>query len=456
MYRHKALVELAAAARKCQQEQLERMMPEEQQALEALHEERNKDQECKWEDAGNIVFEDVLDGTEQLEELLGELFKDYSHKGPQRKDYQMRCDCILHRNEAFNQQLPALTQAYLDWSYTWAKERSKEYFPKPKDGGSSATLWMLRIIDVYCMEEVTLGMWATDHFITSALICQGVIPCSPIHPMAAVTFGALELFCIAQLHSPHFSVQAFVKTLCNLQGVTFQWYLSRQFTIAFNLYLQIHACVDSIMSQVLQWDSEDWHLKHACAACTYKLTGEPELRFKLLYAMDGNDSLKCILQRLLDKIEDGHSPMSHDLPTGQVLTSGRYLSCEYVNKFAMTRNTDPFSDEDSDTNPCAGQWKNMDDAKTRKAWGIYDETGIFIAVCCHRTCLLIADMVQSSECKTILLNLKRDLSIDDDDSIFYRWLEEEKEYLEGLSCEPPEEMLHMEYWQRLGKFEASR
>ncbi|KAI6017733.1 hypothetical protein BKA83DRAFT_4465154 [Pisolithus microcarpus] len=474
----------------------------------------------------------------------------------------MRCDCILHRNEAFNQQLPALTQAYLDWSYTWAKERSKEYFPKPKDGGSSATLWMLRIIDVY------------------SLICQGVIPCSPIHPMAAVTFGALELFCIAQLHSPHFSVQAFVKTLCNLQGVTFQWYLSRQFTIAFNLYLQIHACVDSIMSQVLQWDSEDWHLKHACAACTYKLTGEPELRFKLLYAMDGNDSLKCILQRLLDKIEDGHSPMSHDLPTGQVLTSGRYLSCEYVNKFAMTRNTDPFSDEDSDTNPCAGQWKNMDDAKTRKAWGIYDETGIFIAVCCHRTCLLIADMVQSSECakyplavisklmttfsdglgggydigcrfqttlarstlgpqaqvlnhtclvgafhghahcclcqllhltlyveglsledletcertfsksnalasthndhfeiyvnltnflfdnykqaltiihdsKTILLNLKRDLSIDDDDSIFYRWLEEEKEYLEGLSCEPPEEMLHMEYWQRLGKFEAS-
>ncbi|KIK11294.1 hypothetical protein PISMIDRAFT_19651 [Pisolithus microcarpus 441] len=76
MYRHKALVELAAAARKCQQERLERMMPEERQALEALHEEKNKDQECEWEDAGNIAFEDVLDGTEQLEELLGELFKE--------------------------------------------------------------------------------------------------------------------------------------------------------------------------------------------------------------------------------------------------------------------------------------------------------------------------------------------------------------------------------------------
>ncbi|KAI6018121.1 hypothetical protein BKA83DRAFT_4496482 [Pisolithus microcarpus] len=49
--------------------------------------------------------------------------------------------------------------------------------------------------------------------------------------------------------------------------------------------------------------------------------------------------------------------------------------------------------------------------------------------------------------KTILPTLKHDLSINNNDSIFYRWLEEEKEYLQGLSHEPPEETLHMEYWQ---------
>ncbi|KAI6017609.1 hypothetical protein BKA83DRAFT_4058793 [Pisolithus microcarpus] len=585
-------------------------MPEERQALEALREERNKDQECEWEDAGNITFEDVLNGTEQLEvsnaggeltdlaqELLGELFKDYSRKGPQRKDYRTRRDRVLLRNEAFSQQLPALTQAYLDWSYAWAKEKSKEYFPKFDDDSGSAASWTVHVIDVYRAEKVTLGVRATDHFITSALIRQGVVPCSPIHPTTAVTFGALEFFRIARLRSPHFSIQAFVKTLCDLQGVTFQRYLCRQFTIAFDLYLQIRARVDSIVSQVLQRDSEDWRLKHACAACTYKLTGEPELKFKLLYAMDGNDSLKRVLRRLPDEIEDGHLPLSRDLPTGQVLTSSRYLSREYVNKFDVTGNTDPFSDEDSDANPCAGRWKNMDDAKTRKAWGVYDETGIFIAVCRHGTCLLIVDMVQSGErakyplavvsklmtafgdglgggydigcrfqttlarstlgsqarvlnhtclvgafhghahrrlcqlshltlyveglgledletCertfsksnalastvryatafhrqqainayfehndhfevyanltnflfdnykqalaiirdgKTILPNLKRDLPIEDD-NIFCRWLEEEKEYLEGLSCEPLEETLHMEYWQRLGKLEVS-
>ncbi|KAI6125002.1 hypothetical protein EDD16DRAFT_1763245, partial [Pisolithus croceorrhizus] len=560
-----------------------------------------------------MALEDVLDGTEQLEvsnargeltdiaqELLGELFKDYSRKGAQRKDYRTRRDRILRRNEAFDQQLPALTQAYLDWSYTWTKGKSKEYFPKSADNGSSATSWTLHVIDVYRTEKVTFGMWASDLFITSALMRQGVVPCSPIHPTAAVTIGALELFRIAQLRSPHFSVQAFVKTLCDLQGVIFQRYLSRQFSIAFDLYLQIRGRVDSIVSQVLQWDSEDWRLQHACAACTYKLTDEPELKFKLLYAMDGNDSLKRVLRRLPDEIADNYPPLSHDLPTGQIITSSRYLCREYVDRFAMAGSKDPVSNEsakDSDPNPCAGRWKNMDDAKTKKTWGVYDETGIFMAVCCHGTSLLIADMVQSGErakyplavvsklmaafgdglgggydigcqfqttlatstlgpqvrdlnhtclvgafhghahrclcqlshltlyveglgledletcertfsksnalastlryatafhrqqainayfehndifeiyanltnflfdnykqaltiihdSKAVLTNLKRDLSVDDD-GIFHRWLEEEKKYLEGLSREPPEETLHMEYWQRLGKLDAS-
>ncbi|KIK16762.1 hypothetical protein PISMIDRAFT_15623 [Pisolithus microcarpus 441] len=126
--------------------------------------------------------------------------------------------------------------------------------------------------------------------------------------------------------------------------------------------------MDSIVSQVLQRDSDDWCLKHACAACTYKLTDEPELKFKLLYVMDGNDSLKHVIRHLLDEIEGGHPPLSHDLPTGQVLTSSHYLSREFVNRFAVAGSTDPFSDEDLDANPCAGRWKNMDDAKTRKAW----------------------------------------------------------------------------------------
>ncbi|KAI6098474.1 hypothetical protein F5141DRAFT_1219549 [Pisolithus sp. B1] len=51
-------------------------MPEEQQALEALHEERGIDLDCEWEDVGSMALDNILDSTEQLEELLGELFKE--------------------------------------------------------------------------------------------------------------------------------------------------------------------------------------------------------------------------------------------------------------------------------------------------------------------------------------------------------------------------------------------
>ena len=39
----------------------------------------------------------------------------------------------------------------------------------------------------------------------------------------------------------------------------------------------------------------------------------------------------------------------------------------------------------------------MDNKKTQQSWGIYDENGVFLAVCCHGFVLLIADIVQSGE-----------------------------------------------------------
>ena len=70
-------------------------------------------------------------------------------------------------------------------------------------------------------EKIHLAMQSPqDAFITSALVHQGVVPCSPIYPTAAFTIGALELFRIVWLCSPHFSIQAFVKTLCDLQSVS--------------------------------------------------------------------------------------------------------------------------------------------------------------------------------------------------------------------------------------------
>ncbi|KAG1810367.1 uncharacterized protein HD556DRAFT_1428439 [Suillus plorans] len=39
----------------------------------------------------------------------------------------------------------------------------------------------------------------------------------------------------------------------------------------------------------------------------------------------------------------------------------------------------------------------MKDKKTKKMWGVFDESGIFMVVCHHRFSLVIADIVQSGE-----------------------------------------------------------
>jgi len=51
----------------------------------------------------------------------------------------------------------------------------------------------------------------------------------------------------------------------------------------------------------------------------------------------------------------------------------------------------------NEDNPCAGCWKNMKDQHTARMWSVFDETGIFMAVCHHGFSLVIADMVRSGE-----------------------------------------------------------
>ncbi|KAG1799829.1 uncharacterized protein HD556DRAFT_1430551 [Suillus plorans] len=233
------------------------------------------------------------------------------------------------------------------------------------------------------------------------------MPCSPISPTVGITTEALDLYHVAHLRSPHLSIQAFVKTVCDLHGVEFHRHLSRQFSIAFDSYLQIRRSVAALVAESLQRNSPDWRLKHAfivvstaCPTCTYELTDEEALTFRLLYSMDGNDSLKRVLRRSLDHDTDDSLAPSSEVPTGQQFTSDRYLPRAFVDRYSRESKTITTVGDEEDAaaeDSCAGRWKNMDDAKTKKAWGIYDETGIFVAVCRHGFVLLVADMVQSGE-----------------------------------------------------------
>ncbi|KIJ58438.1 hypothetical protein HYDPIDRAFT_102653, partial [Hydnomerulius pinastri MD-312] len=238
----------------------------------------------------------------------------------------------------------------------------------------------------------------SDAYTASALVRHGLMPCSPITINSVITIDALELYRVAYHRNPHFSIQAFVKTLCDLHGVDFRRYLSCQFSIAFDVYLQVRSAVDVRVAAALQRDSPDWRLTHSCPACTYTLQDEAKMKFKLLYAIDGNDSLKRIHRKLLEDEEaEGASATSCELLTFQKLVCDRYLSRDFVDQFAKQPEGASMPTEDAEFNPCAGRWKNMDDQKTKKTWGVYDETGIMLAVCRHGFSLVLADMVQSGE-----------------------------------------------------------
>ncbi|KAG2342390.1 hypothetical protein BDR05DRAFT_976518 [Suillus weaverae] len=226
-----------------------------------------------------------------------------------------------------------------------------------------------------------------------------VLPCSPISLVVGITTEALELYLVAHIRSPHLSIQAFVKTMCDLYGVESHRLLSCQFSIAFDIYLQIKWSIAIMVTKSLWWDSPNWCLKHTCPACLYVLADEEQLTFKMLYAMDRNDSLKRVIYRTLDNDNNDSQAVgvSSELPTGQLLTSDPYLSCSFVDQFRQDSPPAAGDENAPGENLCEGWWKNMDGTKMKKAWGIYDKTGIFVVVCRHGFCFLITDMVQSGE-----------------------------------------------------------
>ncbi|KXN83359.1 hypothetical protein AN958_01534 [Leucoagaricus sp. SymC.cos] len=154
----------------------------------------------------------------------------------------------------------------------------------------------------------------------------------------------------------------------------------------------------------LKRNAPNWRLKNACPACTYQLKGEDPLIFSMLVTMDGNDSLKRIVRKEDDAV-DGEACIEGELKELQDMREmygDYYLSRETVDRWSRDRiqeqlqNMIPGSDFE-DNNPCATRWSNMINDITSRMWSVFEETGVFLALCRHGMVLLIADMVRSGE-----------------------------------------------------------
>ncbi|KAJ7134942.1 hypothetical protein C8R43DRAFT_894543 [Mycena crocata] len=260
--------------------------------------------------------------------------------------------------------------------------------------------------------KVDVRLDPTAGGVAPALILEGLMPCAPWKPSVVIKIRVLEAYRVTHVRCPHLAVQAFVKALCDIHGVAYKPYLCQQFSIAYDLYLDLRRRVDERVMKALGRDST-WRMRHACPACTYKLEGEDQLIFDMLTTMDGNDSLKRVLRRTKTTMEENElgEPIlgsSKERVDNRDASDGYMLSREKVDRWARTRLAEVLPMQTSSEvsagvngsngeNPCAERWKNMINDVTSKMWGIFDETGIFLALCRHGFVLVLADMIRSGE-----------------------------------------------------------
>ncbi|KZT63775.1 hypothetical protein DAEQUDRAFT_658875, partial [Daedalea quercina L-15889] len=228
----------------------------------------------------------------------------------------------------------------------------------------------------------------------------GYLGTAPLHPSVAISFNVLKAY-RAQHHAcPRFSIQAQVKALCQLHAVPYQPYLSTQFRIAYDIYLDILYGVDNLVSSALGRNDPQWRMHNACAPCLYSLEGEEQLTPALLAAMDGNQSLKFV--------DSAYRPgtIRYDPRTAR---TDMWLYPEDVDVFkdevrrhdvsASTAWLDVNENDDlvSPISICEERWRNAGPEARKKMFALFAITGIFVAICRHGQLLIMCDMIRSGE-----------------------------------------------------------
>ncbi|KAJ7895486.1 hypothetical protein B0H14DRAFT_2222572, partial [Mycena olivaceomarginata] len=248
----------------------------------------------------------------------------------------------------------------------------------------------------------------------SACVRRGWMPASPWSPTVVVTIRALEVYRVAHLRCPRLGIQAFVRALCDIHGVAPRPWLGAQFSVAFDAYLAIQAEVDRRVQVALGRDTPHWRLKNACPCCLYKLEGEPVLKIPIMGTFDGNNSLSRFERRERVEIDEEGGTCapgaSKERLDDRVAPGDFYLCREEVDvwkKDGVQELMKSFSvdDEEEEEGGCSEGWQNMKENVTSRAYGMYDETGFFPALCRHGFVLKVVDMVKSGELSKYPLSL---------------------------------------------------
>ncbi|KAF8586158.1 hypothetical protein K439DRAFT_1615305 [Ramaria rubella] len=207
-----------------------------------------------------------------------------------------------------------------------------------------------------------------DH-LNESLIMHGLLGTVLVHPTLAIPIMTLELYCWCRLHCPQFSIQQWVKVLCDLSNINYRQAIQDQFSDAFDTYLVILCQVDQAINVQLNRNT-------GSCADEIKLAGETELNPSVMGAIDGNNSLK----------------------------SDYFISHEYVDWFKNEVKRKPRAKADVEmegdsTNghsgeaTCADRWCAATADTIKGVSNMFAKSGFFVSVCCHGLIWTIPDMM---------------------------------------------------------------
>ncbi|KAJ7204522.1 hypothetical protein C8J57DRAFT_1542249 [Mycena rebaudengoi] len=279
---------------------------------------------------------DLQQGLEAEEDIEVEI----NPPNPRKKyvDNRTRRDRAQLCANAFEAQMADMLKAYM----AWCAKGDGVPGPQAREGSPPAMeeVYELTVVDLYECYTQDVMLEPTAGGIAPSLILQGLMPCAPWTPTVAISTRVLELFRVTHVRCPQLAVQPFVKSLCDLHRVPFRPYLMQQFSIAYDVYLDLHRRADRKVKEALGRDAS-WRQRNPCPACTYKLEGEGDLIFEMLMTMDGNDSLKHVLRRepADDNVEGSVGKLSECKDTRDA-GDGFFLDHAMVDEWAKTKVAD--------------------------------------------------------------------------------------------------------------------
>ncbi|KAJ7460537.1 hypothetical protein FB451DRAFT_1405106 [Mycena latifolia] len=200
-------------------------------------------------EAPNIVsMADVLDGSTRIEishasgefaSLEQDVEEDEGDEGaearsrPKQMDWRTRCDRTELRNLAFLAQMPQMMPV-----------DEEEEAPVEE-------IYELTVVDMFDTSSIEVKLDPRAKGIAPALILQGMMPCTPWDPTVAVRIRVLKVYRVMHVCCPQLAIQAYVKSLCDIHGVAFRPYLCQQFSIAYDLYLDLRQRTDERVMHAL-------------------------------------------------------------------------------------------------------------------------------------------------------------------------------------------------------------